>query len=350
MADLDSSTSSPVVVDPPLLDQHHFLFKKVLNHSPVVAKRFCRALQKKWVEEFGKDDELSLKMKEFKKTRCIHLVWVSDKFGGSLPEDISEIKTYRLLSDIYDSCVRDSADLCSDVPSDGASTSHPVLSHAEKDRKSERQLRQHLTALLRLLRAAERKEPLSEELVKSVHLILMNDLVTGDGEIIHAGQYRRCSVSAGLTHTYPDYKSVPSTVERIVKEYEKKFNTPEHNPLHLAAWLLFELLSIHPFEDGNGRLSRLFWCYSLLRDGLPFPLTPFPEHSKAYRKYLLCIERDREISLRAECKHLTSLTLISVTTTWKNFVVNLRNETYSKYQEVVTWLEESGNALTPLEQ
>lgn len=86
-----------------------------------------------------------------------------------------------------------------------------------------------------------------------------------------------------------------------------------------------------------------------MRDGLPFPVTPFPEHSKAYKKYIYCIERDRELSLSPKkCKHLNSLTLISVTMAWKNFVLNLSNESPDKHEEIIKWLQESGNALKSL--
>ena len=42
--------------------------------------------------------------------------------------------------------------------------------------KSELQLRQHLNALLYLFNAAEAKRPLSEELIKRAHHILMDNL------------------------------------------------------------------------------------------------------------------------------------------------------------------------------
>lgn len=325
---------------PPLVDKHSFLFKDVLKHDPVKALDFCRSLQGKWDKEYSNDKGLSLRMDKFKKTRCMHLVWVSDTFGGSLSDEISQLKTYQLLSEIYDGDMKI-------MPAASRPDSNPTHSHAEKDRKGEQQLKQHLFALLHVFKAAERKDPLSEKLIKDVHHILMKDLVTGSGDCkINAGEYRQCAVGTGMTHTYPDPDCVSSTMTRIVREYEDKFNDPNHHPMHIAAWLLFELLSIHPFEDGNGRVSRLCWCYSLLRDGLPFPVTPFPEHKKAYKMYIRCINQDRSISLSSECKHLTSLTLISITTTWKNFLVNLRNEiSPERYMEIVTWLKESGNSL-----
>ena len=327
---------------PPLLDKHHFLFKEVLHHDPHNALCFCRALQEQWENRFSLDRELATRMKKFKKSRCIHLVWVSDKFGGSLSEEVSELKTYRLLSDVYDKS--EPTPVMSRIDDGSPSTdSPPPNSDAEIDRKSELQLRQHLDALLYLFSAAEAKTPFSEKLIKEAHRILMNNLYTEDKVKINAGEYRQYMVGSGVTHTYPDYESIPSTMERIVREYTQRCGDPQQDAFALAGWLLFELLAIHPFEDGNGRLSRLLWCYSLLKDGLPFPVTPFPEHRKAYKN---CIQRDRELLTSSpQCKHLTSLTLVSLTMTWKNFIHNLRNEASDKYKEIVQWLKESGNAL-----
>ena len=106
------------------------------------------------------------------------------------------------------------------------------------------------------------------------------------------------------------------------------------------------MLQIHPFLDGNGRLSCLLWCYSLMRDGLPFPVIPFPGRSKAYEQYIKFIKKDQN---RCDKKNVNSLTLISVTMTWKNFITNLKSKCQTKYDIIITWLKESGNMLTDLE-
>ena len=359
------------------VDKYNYLFKDVLRSEPEDAIKFSRGMQKEWDEKYSRDPVLAERMKEFKKARALHLVWASDKFGKDLSDEISDLRTYRLLSDTYDTIRRECSfdphwATLNKNPVEGASSntescqgsqehqpsqqSEPPpcpsvpgdAQNAESGRGSEQQLQQHLRALLYIFDAAEAKRPLSEDLIKHAHRILMNELYTDDKVPlkINAGEYRQCVVGDGGMHTYPDFSSVPSTVIRIVREYEVRSSNSDHDPFALAAWLLHEVLTIHPFEDGNGRISRLLWCYSLLRDGTPFPVTPFPGQRKAYKKYIMCITRDREISLSTpHCKHLTSLTLISITVTWENFILNLRNEAFDKYTEIVKWLEESGNAL-----
>jgi Fic family protein len=53
-------------------------------------------------------------------------------------------------------------------------------------------------------------------------------------------------------------------------------NTP--HPLIAIANFIFEFLAIHPFQDGNGRLSRILTNFLLLKYGYDF--TPFVSHEK----------------------------------------------------------------------
>ena len=170
-----TSSDAPQPV-PQFVDKNSFLFKKILRHNPQDALNFCTSFQKQWTEEYSKDRELSERMLSFKKTRCMQLVWVSDKFGGSLSDDISELKTYCLLSGVYDA----GGDAKQTNATQPCSDTHQAHSHAEVGRKSELQLLQHMKALLYSLEACNDKAPLSEKLIKEAHRILMNDLYTGD--------------------------------------------------------------------------------------------------------------------------------------------------------------------------
>jgi len=71
---------------------------------------------------------------------------------------------------------------------------------------------------------------------------------------------------------------VPKEMQELVEWYgwasEEKFR----HPLILAANFLFEYLAIHPFQDGNGRTSRLLANLILLRVGYEF--TEVVSHEK----------------------------------------------------------------------
>lgn len=56
--------------------------------------------------------------------------------------------------------------------------------------------------------------------------------------------------------------------EDKMNEIIKWYNTPtEVHPLVKTAVLVYEFLTIHPFQDGNGRMSRLLTTLSLLQQG-----------------------------------------------------------------------------------
>ena len=74
----------------------------------------------------------------------------------------------------------------------------------------------------------------------------------------------------GENHHLCRFEHIPDTMNTMVEMYNKKFSNPQYNSLEFASWLLMKL----PFS-GWQRAYRtaIFWCYSLQRDGLPFPAT-----------------------------------------------------------------------------
>ena len=315
---------------PPPLSKHFYIFKDILEVDPEKHWKFCQDIQRKWEQEFSKEEKFLEKMVLYRKVSALTLVWVSDKLDGKLPDGMSQQKTYRLLSDVYD------------LPDDEASPSAMpgnAETNAETGRVSQFQLKQHVLALKRLLKAADEKADLSEELIKSVHRDLMKGLKTDEGEVIKAGQYRSGPVSAGQ-HAYPAHDCIPENMKKMVENYNRKLGG-EHDMFQLASWLLFDVVSLHPFEDGNGRLCRLLWCFSLIRDGLPFPLTLSTGHCKAHNHYVKCVIKDRNTH-RPGNLQLTSLTVVCVKEKWDNFISNLQFEYPEGYERITEWLKRSG--------
>ena len=48
----------------------------------------------------------------------------------------------------------------------------------------------------------------------------------------------------------------------------------KQHPVEFAAWLHREMVTIHPFIDGNGRAARLLMNLALLQDGYPITIIP----------------------------------------------------------------------------
>lgn len=107
------------------------------------------------------------------------------------------------------------------------------------------------------------KAALTESALSDLHRQLMQGIL-GD----QAGLYRRVPVYIrGSQHVPPNWVKVPDLMQRFVNRFHERPST-EH-PVHWAALAHIELAGIHPFVDGNGRVSRLVANWLLMREAWP---------------------------------------------------------------------------------
>ena len=132
---------------------------------------------------------------------------------------------------------------------------------------------------------------LNENIVKDIHAILMENIFTG-------GIYRNVDVYiSGARHTPPS----PSEMYRQIKNFyiDLSWKSKELNTIEYAAWTHAEFVKIHPFPDGNGRISRLLMNYQLMADGFP-PISIAKENRLAYFDALEAYAVERNLSPFAE--------------------------------------------------
>ena len=232
-------------------------------------------------------------------------MWVAEHLDGRRPNDISQTYAYGILSQLYDKHNSGSG-----MKSQNLTPGSTLL-----------RLMQHLLALIRILKAADEKQNLSEDLILSVHQDLMKGHIV-NGTQAKGGKYRIIPASTGC-HIFPDHFYIPEVMGNIVSEYNC-MSSSDCDMFERASWLLLRISSLHPFVDGNGRLGRLLWCFSLLRDGLPFP--PIPHNDRD--KYMKCIIEDSCVLQidTGHCPCLTSLTVVCTKEKWENFINNLSLE------------------------
>ena len=118
----------------------------------------------------------------------------------------------------------------------------------------------HDKAIMLLEDIVKDKEPISEWNIKNIHGLILRSI---DDD--NAGRYRTSNVRIkGAKHVPPDYLVVPELMEKLIINYN---NWNNYHPIVRASLLHGELVKIHPFIDGNGRVSRLVMNMSLMRDG-----------------------------------------------------------------------------------
>lgn len=119
----------------------------------------------------------------------------------------------------------------------------------------------HQTAFRYVKKRVGEGKPLDEEAVKDIHQMLMEHILPG-------GIYRNVNVYiSGAQHTPPEPLEMYRQVKAFYLDLAQK--REELNPVELAAWTHAEFVRIHPFQDGNGRTSRLIMNYQLMADGFP---------------------------------------------------------------------------------
>ena len=133
----------------------------------------------------------------------------------------------------------------------------------------------------------EQKKELSEEVLKTCHKIMFEG-ATNEGKEFIAGEFRTGPVSAG-GYDFPGVETIPIRLPKIFKEFHSTGST--NDSIGKATKLFYEILSLHPFANGNGRLSRMLFAYSLHRDGFPFPVQLTNGSRKAKKHYIDALER-----------------------------------------------------------
>jgi len=96
------------------------------------------------------------------------------------------------------------------------------------------------------------EEPLSEEIIKKLHYLLKHDTADASLSWFAVGNYKLRANMVGGKKTTPPGK-VPEAISQLLDEYNKKSDVTITDIIEFHA--NFE--SIHPFQDGNGRVGRL---------------------------------------------------------------------------------------------
>ena len=140
----------------------------------------------------------------------------------------------------------------------------------------------HNEAIKWVMDVVANKEPFTENLIRQLHTILLKepyqvDAVTTDGKPtkrwIQVSQYKsmpnHVKTVTGETFYFATPEETPSKMFDLINWFRGEVDKPAVNPLVLAAEFHYRFILIHPFDDGNGRITRLLMNFILLIKGLP---------------------------------------------------------------------------------
>lgn len=133
----------------------------------------------------------------------------------------------------------------------------------------------HFRAIDYVIDVAE--EALTEDIIKELHRILKHDTKDSTLSWFAVGDYKkRANVVGGHETAKP--KEVPARMKELLSKYEALDNVTVEDIIRFH----YEFESIHPFQDGNGRVGRLI----ALKECLRYSIVPFIiEDSKKHFYY-----------------------------------------------------------------
>ncbi|MBQ8225746.1 MAG: Fic family protein [Bacteroides sp.] len=113
------------------------------------------------------------------------------------------------------------------------------------------------------------EERLTEQLIKELHRLLKSGTSDSRKEWFVVGDYKRLPNEVGGLETTP-----PEAVEQEVRELLATYNALREKTLDDILSLHHRFETIHPFQDGNGRVGRLILFKECLATGIvPFIIT-----------------------------------------------------------------------------
>lgn len=167
---------------------------------------------------------------------------------------------------------------------------------------------------------------LEESMLRQVNKVILRNIPRNDC-YTKAGIYSnnpRVTQFRGETYYYQQPDDMQEAVCLLLDRFNSLFTdsinrTDEVEKLQgifkSVAWLVFELLDLHPFSDGNGRLCRLL-CSYVLSTCTPFPSPIYNMHSDSSKNDF---ENALVDARKSETRHPCALTTMIIESNWASW-------------------------------
>lgn len=153
------------------------------------------------------------------------------------------------------------------------------ITPAKKQQSDTIETQKHYELFMRLV-TGKKLSQITQDIVFSWHKEIFGQ--TKIGEAGHIRQHR-VGVVTNERITFASVPEIPKRLEEFffwINKYDKK-----ENPVEFVCLAHYKFVSIHPFADGNGRISRLIMNYILYKYDYPLLLIKNTDR-KAYFKAL----------------------------------------------------------------
>jgi Fic family protein len=130
--------------------------------------------------------------------------------------------------------------------------------------------------------AKDTERELTESFICNLNKLILKEpfykeAITSDGQptrrLIKIGEYKSQPNSVRLQNGemfhYASPAETPAKMHDLLQWYRQAAEEGSQHPITLATELHYRFVLIHPFDDGNGRISRLLMNYHLLRHDYP---------------------------------------------------------------------------------
>lgn len=175
--------------------------------------------------------------------------------------------------------------------------------HIQKFTNRDKQEAQGYYELLENVFNSWKRLKFSESAIKHFHQELLKYV---DKDARHRGEYKKSEnkvhmidetgQSIGILFDTAPAWQTPGKMRDLVEWTQKKLGEEKYHPLLVIGNFLVEFLKIHPFTDGNGRLSRVLTNLLLLQAGYVY--IPYVSHEKLIEDnkpdYYLALRRSQK--------------------------------------------------------
>ncbi len=155
-----------------------------------------------------------------------------------------------------------------------------------KSFKDHLDIKGHNEAILLLEDIVKEERYITENFIRELHSIILqeayyNKSQTIDGKIIsrkiEIGKYKtqpnHVKTQTGEMHYFATPEETPAKMSDLIEWYRtakkdyKQNEESDYHPVIIAALFHYKFISIHPFDDGNGRLARVLMNLILMQSG-----------------------------------------------------------------------------------